>query len=197
MLKGKGKFNVYGSKAIISVPSVIWRDSQYPFKKGEEVEIEILGEELRIKKLIKKEQTERKIILLVDDEPEVHELMRQYLIPFNIELYSAQNGMEAVRIYRELFLNGKRPQLVIMDLNLSRSRKDEDLIKQMRGEEMDGVKVASEIKKIDPKANIIGFSAFAHFEWGERLLEAGAKKIFGKEIGFENFAKKIHEFVAR
>jgi len=53
MLKGRGKFNIYGSKASITIPSVVWKDSQFPFKRGEEIEVEIVGNELRIRKLRK------------------------------------------------------------------------------------------------------------------------------------------------
>jgi len=196
MLKGEGKFSVYGSKAVISVPSIVWKDSQYPFKRGEKVEVEIVGEELRIRKIKKRKKEEKKIILVVDDEPRIQELMKEYLSSLNVEIYSAYSGMEAIEVYKKLLANGKKPYLVIMDLNLSGSINDNELIKQMRGEEMDGVKTTREIKRIDPTANIIGFSAFAHLEWGKRLIDAGASSIFGREIGFENFARKIDELIS-
>lgn len=86
---------------------------------------------------------------------------------------------------------GKKPDLVVMDLNLSGSEKYEDMEKQLRGEQMDGVRTTKEIKIIDPKANIIGFTAYAHLEWGERLRKSGARYVFGREIGFDGFAEKI------
>ncbi|MEM1513672.1 MAG: response regulator [Candidatus Thermoplasmatota archaeon] len=138
----------------------------------------------------------KKIMLIVDDEKEIHELIKEYLSPLNIEFYSAYNGKEAIKIYNELMAKNKKPDLVVMDLNLSGSRKFEDLIKQMEGKEMDGVKTTEEILKIDRNANVVGFTAFAHLEWGKRLKSLGIKNVFGREIGFDGFAKKISEILS-
>jgi len=178
MLKGKGKFNVYGSKAIISIPSAIWRDSQYPFKKGEKVMINIAEEKLIIKKIEKHNSFagEEKVVLVVDDEPEIQELIKTYLPSARFEVYSAYSGKEGIEKYEDLMERGKKPDLVIMDLNLSGSKKIEDIVKQMNGEEMDGVKTTQKIINIDPDANIIGFTAFADLEWGQKLKEIGQKR---------------------
>lgn len=133
----------------------------------------------------------RKIVLVVDDEGDIHELIKEYLAPLDMEVYSAYNGEEGVRLYKELMIKGKKPHLVIMDLNLSGSRELTDLIKQFRGEEMDGVRTTQEIMKIDPDARVIGFSAYAHLEWGEKLKEVGATHVFGRELGFDRFAREI------
>lgn len=105
-----------------------------------------------------------KVILVVDDEKEIHELIKEYLSHLSVEIYSAFNGKEGIEMYRELRAKGRKPDIVIMDLNLSGSNKFEDLIRQMRGDEIDGVKAAKEIKKIDPDANVIGFTAYAHLK---------------------------------
>ncbi|RLF47685.1 MAG: hypothetical protein DRN10_03540 [Thermoplasmata archaeon] len=196
MLKGKGKFNVYGSKAIISIPSAIWRDSQYPFKKGEKVMINIAEEKLIIKKIEKHNSFagEEKVVLVVDDEPEIQELIKTYLPSAHFEVYSAYSGEEGIEKYEDLMERGKKPDLVIMDLNLSGSKKIEDIVKQMNGEEMDGVKTTQKIINIDPDANIIGFTAFADLEWGQKLKEIGAKEVLSRSVGFEEFAKKWRKF---
>ena len=197
MLKGKGKFNVYGSKAIISIPSAIWRDSQYPFKKGEKVMINIAEEKLIIKKIEKHNSFagEEKVVLVVDDEPEIQELIKTYLPSVRFEVYSAYSGEEGIEKYEDLMERGKKPDLVIMDLNLSGSKKIEDIVKQMKGEEMDGVKTTQKIINIDPDANIIGFTAFADLEWGQKLKEIGAKEVLSRSVGFEEFAKKVEEIL--
>ena len=133
----------------------------------------------------------RKIILIVDDEEEMHELIEEYLSSINAEFYHAYNGREAVEIYKKLLSENKRPDVVIMDLNLSGSASINDLMKQFKGEEMDGVEASKEIMKMDAHATIIGFTAYAHLEWGKRLREIGAKAVFGREIGFDGFAKKV------
>ena len=82
-----------------------------------------------------------------------------------------------------------------MDLNLSGSKKFEDVEKQLKGEQMDGVKTTQIIKSIDSNANVIGFTAYAHLEWGDRLRQAGVKYVFGREIGFDGFAEKVSKIL--
>lgn len=135
-----------------------------------------------------------KTMLVIDDEKEIHELIREYLSSLNIEIYSAYNGIQGVKLYKELMKMGKKP-LVIMDLDLSGSSNLKDILKQYAGKEMDGVKTTEEIMKIDPNANIIGFTDYAHLEWGEKLKKAGAKEVLGREIGFNGFAKKINKII--
>jgi len=186
MLKGEGKFNIYGSKAIISIPSAVWRDSQYPFKKGEKVMINIAEGKLIIKKIEEHTSSmgEKKVVLIVDDEPEVQELLKEYLPSAHFKVYSAYSGEEGIKKYRKMMERGEKPDLVVMDLNLSGSKKSEDIIRQMGGEEMDGVKTTQKIMNIDPTANIIGFTAFA-----------GAKDVVSRGAGFEEFAKRIEEIL--
>ena len=137
----------------------------------------------------------KKIVLIVDDEKEIHELLTEYLAPLNVEIYSAYNGKQGVKLYRNLVMQGKRPDLVIMDLNLSGSRKIVDLEKQLKGIEMDGVRTAQEIMKMDENANIVGFTAYAHLEWGEKLKKIGAKEVFGRELGFDGFANAVQKYL--
>ena len=197
MLEGKGKFNVYGSKAIISIPSSVWKDSQYPFKKGEKVMINIAEGKLIIKKIEEHSSFagEEKVLLVVDDEPEIQDLIKTYLPSAHFEVYSAYSGEEGIKKYEELMKEGKKPDLVVMDLNLSGSKKTEDIVRQMKGEEMDGVETAQKIINIDPDANIIGFTAFADLEWGKRLKEIGAKEVLSRSVGFEEFAKRVEEIL--
>ncbi len=133
----------------------------------------------------------KKIILIVDDEKEIHELIEEYLSFIDAEFYHAYNGREAVELYKKLLKQNKKPDVVIMDLNLSGSKSMNDLMKQLRGEEMDGVAASKEIMKMDGNANIVGFTAYAHLDWGKRLRETGARAVFGREIGFDGFAQKI------
>ncbi|MCD6482066.1 MAG: response regulator [Thermoplasmata archaeon] len=138
----------------------------------------------------------RKIVLIVDDEPEIHELLKAYLSPLNLEIYSAYTGDQGVEIYRKLLRNGKKPHLVVMDLNLSGSERLEDMHRQMKGIDMDGVRATMEIFKIDRNANVIGFSAYAHLEWGKKLKEIGAMEVVGREVGFDGFAQKVSSILS-
>lgn len=138
----------------------------------------------------------KKIILIVDDEPEIHELLKAYLSHLDVEIYSAYNGDQGIKAYKMLLKNGKKPDLVVMDLNLSGSESIEAMQRQMEGKDMDGVRATKEIVKMDKKANIIGFTAYAHLDWGKRLRENGAREVWGREMGFEGFAQRVSEILS-
>lgn len=139
--------------------------------------------------------TRRKHALVVDDDPEIQGLIRTYL-PEYFEIHAAYVGEEAVELYRTLTEQEQRPDVVVMDLNLSGTKNDADLMRQMDGDEMDGVQTAKRILTIDPDANIVGFTAFADMEWGDRLKETGALQVFSRDIGFDTFSQKIQQIVA-
>jgi CheY-like chemotaxis protein len=133
---------------------------------------------------------------VVDDEPEIHSLIKHYLAGIPVTVVSAYTGEQGVQVYREMVLRGRKPDIVVMDLNLSGTVSKEDMLRQMRGEEMDGVATTREILKIDKAAQVIGFTAYASLEWGERLRQTGALEVYGRGIGFEGFAQKICELLA-
>lgn len=143
----------------------------------------------------KRKQDSKKILLVVDDEYEIQELINAYLSGLDVEIYSAYSGEEGVRVYKQLLQENKRPDLVVMDLNLSGSTKIDDMLKQFRGETMDGLMTTKEILKIDPIANIVGFTAYAEVKWGKMLKATGAKAVWGREIGFDGFAKNVSEIL--
>jgi len=139
--------------------------------------------------------SQRKIVLVVDDDTEIQDLLQTYL-PAHWKVHSAYVGKEAVKMYRTLLESGERPDLVVMDLNLSGTKERQAMFEQMQGTEVDGVTAAEEILEIDPDANIVGYTAFADMEWGERLKAVGAKAVYGRDIGFDTFAKKAQQIVA-
>ena len=63
----------------------------------------------------------KKIVLVIDDEATMQDLIRRNLnksdIP--IAIYGAMSGEEGIERYEELMEKGKKPDLVIMDLNLT------------------------------------------------------------------------------
>lgn len=138
----------------------------------------------------------KKTILVVDDEQDVHHLIKEYLAPLDVIIYSAYTGEQGVEQYKELVIRGQKPDLVVMDLNLSGSISREELLKQMNGEEMDGVETSKEILKIDKHALIIGFTAYANLNWGERLKKIGAKEVYSRGLGFQGFANKVSELLS-
>ncbi|MCD6512781.1 MAG: response regulator [Thermoplasmata archaeon] len=123
----------------------------------------------------------KKILLIVEDEEDMQELMKLYIQKANldIEIKQAFDGTEGVKIYRELMKEGKKPDLVIMDLKLP---------------VMDGVQATKEIMKMDPDANIYGFTAYFDTDMSRELERAGAKKIIPRHEGFTKFVDEIKKF---
>ncbi|MGC9308556.1 MAG: response regulator [Thermoplasmatota archaeon] len=134
-------------------------------------------------------------MLVVDDDPKIQELIQEYLPASQFEVYAAYDGQESIELYRKLEAKGKKPDLVVMDLNLSGTNKKEDMVKQMKGEAMDGVRTTKEIKEIDPQANVVGYTAFAGMEWGDRLKDAGAQEVYGRDVGFQDFVRKVQQIL--
>ncbi len=88
-------------------------------------------------------------ILLVEDEEELREYLKEYLEIFFHRVYSASDGEIALDIY-----NQKKPDIILTDINIPN---------------MDGLSLVSKIREKDAKTKIIIMSA--HSEQ-EKLLQA-------------------------
>ncbi|HDN50963.1 MAG TPA: response regulator [Thermoplasmatales archaeon] len=122
-----------------------------------------------------------RILLIVEDETDMQELMKRYIkkAGVDVEIYSAYDGKEGVELYRKLLKEGKRPDLVTMDLKLP---------------ELDGVEATKKIKEIDKDAVVYGFTAFFDTDWAKRLMRAGATKIIPRYVGFDGFVRELQTF---
>lgn len=132
---------------------------------------------------------EKKIVLVVDDEETMQDLIRRNLsrarIP--IHVYSALTGEEGIEKYRVLMGRGKKPDLVIMDLNLT----------QWGSGKIDGVETTRQIINMDPEANIYGYTAWFATAWAKSLEKAGAKKVIERTILPSQFRQMIEEILSQ
>ncbi|MCD6447463.1 MAG: response regulator [Thermoplasmata archaeon] len=132
---------------------------------------------------------DKKIVLVIDDEETMQDLIRRNLdlckIP--IAVYSALSGEEGVEKYKELMEKGRKPDLVLMDLNLTQWGKGE----------IDGVEATKRILEIDPEANIYGYTAWFATAWADKLIEAGAKEVIERTMLPSEFRKKIEEILSQ
>lgn len=130
---------------------------------------------------------EKKIVLVIDDEDTMQDLIRRNLERCKIPIivYSALTGEEGVKKYKELMEKGRKPDLVIMDLNLTQWGKGK----------IDGVEATRRILKIDPNANIYGYTAWFATEWAYKLKEVGAKDVIERTILPSEFRKMVESIL--
>jgi len=131
---------------------------------------------------------EKKIVLVIDDEETMQDLIRRNLdrckIP--IAVYGALSGEEGIEKYKQLMEKGMKPDLVLMDLNLTQWGKGE----------IDGVEATKKILEIDPEANIYGYTAWFATAWAQRLKEVGAKGIIERTILPSEFRKMVEKILS-
>jgi len=78
-------------------------------------------------------------VLIIDDEPDIHEILDVHLKRKGIDVEHALTGEEGVEMYKKMFESNDLPDLVVMDLNLSGSRGMDgiELHKEGKGKRID------------------------------------------------------------
>lgn len=61
---------------------------------------------------------ERKSVLLIEDDPDIRDLMFQALQFENYDVFTAEHGLEALEKLRKIDAPGKLPGLILLDLML-------------------------------------------------------------------------------
>lgn len=93
-------------------------------------------------------------VLIVDDEPNIRDVFREFLEEEGYQVLIARNGQEALSTME---LN--RPDLVFLDI-------------QMPG--MNGVEVLRSIKETYPETKVVMISGYATVETARKTLKMGA-----------------------
>ena len=110
--------------------------------------------------------------LVVDDTPYIRADIREILERNGFEVIEAENGAEAVEIYKE-----RRPELVTMDINMPK---------------IHGLRATQMITNFDPNANIIICSTMVALSNYVKLgKEAGAKAFLSKPFSEGELLKEI------
>jgi len=122
----------------------------------------------------------KKIVLLVDDEPDIHDLFEIAVAKYgkNIVVENATSGENGIKKYEELKRCGMKPHLVLMDI-------------KMHG--MDGIEATKYILRMDGGANILALTAFEDDESAKEMTKAGAQGIIKKSENIKDIIKKISE----
>ena len=123
-----------------------------------------------------------KVILLVDDEPDVLNLYRTALSQAGFEVITASNGAEAITMAKE-----KQPALILMDVKMP---------------VMDGVEAASKIQE-DPeiaKIKLVFLTAFsdpAKPEIDIKMAQGlGVVDFLKKGISLAELVEKVKQYLA-
>ncbi len=110
-------------------------------------------------------------VLVVDDDPQVRELLAEYLRAKAYEVLEAATGGEALRRLRE-----DRPHLVLLDIMLP---------------DRSGLEVLQEMKMIDPAVAVIMVTGLHEQEVGRQAMQAGAFDYFAKPFDLQYLERSL------
>jgi PAS domain S-box-containing protein len=116
-------------------------------------------------------------ILYVEDEPEAREMVSRVLAKKikSLQLYTAENGEEGLALYRE-----HRPDIVITDINMP---------------VMNGIRMGSEIKALNPEALIIAVTAYSDTSYLLKAIEIGISNYVLKPIDYDKLFAVIDKCI--
>lgn len=112
-----------------------------------------------------------KIVLIAEDEDYNYDLIRESLAFTNAEFYNAPDGIEAVRLAKEL-----KPDLILMDIRMPRS---------------DGYQATAEIRQFNKTVPIIAQTAYAMSSELNMMLSNGFTSVVTKPLDFVRLLKEI------
>ncbi len=104
-------------------------------------------------------------ILVVDDEIEVCNALKEFLCIKGYRVFTAQNGKDALSIVKE-----KKPHIVLLDII-------------MPG--MSGIETLEEIKKVAPGVGIVMITAVTDEALGNKALKLGANDFITKPVDLD------------
>jgi PAS domain S-box-containing protein len=117
-------------------------------------------------------------IFIVEDEEDLREMAKMQLEVLGYKVLIAEDGEEAVNIYRDEF---KNIDLVILDMIMPK---------------MNGPEVFKEFKSINPKVKTVITSGYSQDGKAAEILENGGIGFIQKPFKLENLTKIIHDSLA-
>ncbi|UCH04991.1 MAG: response regulator transcription factor [Candidatus Thorarchaeota archaeon] len=121
------------------------------------------------------------IVFIVDDEQPVIDVLSQFLERFidELEVVSAQNGMEAIEKATELAEEDRLPHITLMDLKMP---------------VMDGIECTKKLTELGVE-NVHILTAHVDRDLIGRAVSVGAKGLLMKSEGLRTIATKVTEMV--
>ncbi len=116
-------------------------------------------------------------ILIIDDEDHVRELSKSLLENMGYRIFTAENGLEGLKLYKE---KKEEINLVLLDL----------IMPEMPGEE-----TFSKLLSLDPDVKIVLFSGFSKEEKAEKMLNGGALGFIQKPFNAAELSQAINRVI--
>jgi len=104
-------------------------------------------------------------ILVVDDEPDVCEMLEKFLTIKGYEVSTALSGEEALTLVKK-----EKPHIILLDIRMP---------------EMDGLECLERIKEIDQDIGVIMITAIKQEEVGKKAMELGAYDYITKPLSLQ------------
>ena len=115
-------------------------------------------------------------LLIVDDEPEIRELLETFFRRKDYEVITAQNGKEAVEIVK-----AQRPHIVFLDVRMP---------------VMDGLAALRQIRAIDQSVKVIMITAFEDESTVQQAKELGSVDYIRKPFNLEYLERTVIQKVS-
>ncbi len=112
-----------------------------------------------------------KRMLVVDDEKSVRDLLAEYLNEYGYEVTCAENGQDALKIYKEEHFD-----IILSDLNMA---------------PMNGLELLNKVKEIDSDAIFIMITGYPSISSSIEAIKKGARDYITKPFNIDEIRMKI------
>ncbi len=119
-------------------------------------------------------------VLLMDDDQSLAGVVTEMLETLGYTVTVANNGEEAISIYKTMLHKKNRPDVVVLDLTIPGGMGGKDVVK--------------ELLKIDPEANCIVSSGYSSDPIMARYKEYGFRGVLAKPYSFKELANTLAKF---
>ncbi len=110
-------------------------------------------------------------VLIVDDEPDAVELLREFLAAKGYDTLTASNGEDALRLVKT-----ERPHLILLDVRMPK---------------MNGLEVLRQVRQIDQEVGVIIVTAVDEEETGRQALKLGAFDYIVKPLDLDYLERSL------
>ncbi len=110
-------------------------------------------------------------VLVVDDELDFRNLLREFLALKGYDVLTAADGPEALRVVKE-----ERPHVVLLDIRMPR---------------MNGFEALRQIRAVDQEVNVVMVTGVREEEMGRAALKLGARDFLTKPVNLPSLERCV------